>query len=334
MYDDGLNIIPIKADGSKQPRIRWAEYQTAPFPRNKLAQWFGVPGDPSGIAVVCGKTSGNLEILDFDLFRLWPLWCDRIPHSLLSTLPIVQTPDDGRHVYYRCDAVEGNLLLARNKAGEVLIETRGQGGYAIAPGSPPSTHPTGKPYRMEQGDLRAVPCITTEQRTVMLDAARGFNVYVEPPKPIKPIKPIKEKNVGSQATAVDEPAKYDVDLVRELYGEWPLPDEVRPGDDFNERVEWSDVLEPHGWTALRVANGVTYWRKPGSSGNEHHATTNYDDKDQLAVYSTSVEGFEASSGGSSRPYSKFAAYTILNHDGDFVEAAKKLQREGFGSNND
>jgi hypothetical protein len=33
--------------------------------------------DPSGIGVICGATSGNLEILDFDGVLIWD-WADRV----------------------------------------------------------------------------------------------------------------------------------------------------------------------------------------------------------------------------------------------------------------
>jgi len=43
---------------------------------------------------------------------------------------------------------------------EVLIETRGEGGYVLAPGCPPECHPSGKPYTMAHGRISATPQIT------------------------------------------------------------------------------------------------------------------------------------------------------------------------------
>ncbi|RPI29821.1 MAG: hypothetical protein EHM61_00315 [Acidobacteria bacterium] len=65
------------------------------------------------------------------------------------------------HLYYRADGVAGNQRLAFRRASEdaakVLIETRGEGGYVIAPGSPPACHPSGKSYQLRQGSFDAIP---------------------------------------------------------------------------------------------------------------------------------------------------------------------------------
>jgi hypothetical protein len=45
----------------------------------------------------------------------------------------------------------------------------------------------------------------------------------------------------------------------------------------------------------------------------------------LYVFSSNAHPFE-----DGRGYSKFAAYAVLNHRGDYVRAAKTLQAEGYG----
>ncbi|MCR4338771.1 MAG: YfjI family protein, partial [Gemmatimonadaceae bacterium] len=55
------------------------------------------------------------------------------------------------------------------------------------------------------------------------------------------------------------------------------------------------------------------------------ATTNYHDSDLLYVFSTSVAEFTPEEG-----YSKFRAYALLNHGGDFTAAARALKAEGYG----
>jgi hypothetical protein len=44
----------------------------------------------------------------------------------------VQTPSDGRHLYYRCETIAGNLRLAQrlgvDETPETVIETPGEGG--------------------------------------------------------------------------------------------------------------------------------------------------------------------------------------------------------------
>jgi putative DNA primase/helicase len=99
----------------------------------------------------------------------------------------------------------------------------------------------------------------------------------------------------------------------------------RPGDDYNTRFSWNDVLAPHGWQLVTERQGVGYWQKPGASGKEHHATTNYKGSDCLYVFSplTSLPHKQG--------LTKFAAYTYLNHDGDFSAATKLLAAEGYVS---
>ena len=59
----GLSVIPIKADGTKAPAIKWKGSQSRKPTPAQIRKWF--KGNV-GLAVVAGKLSGNLEILDFD----------------------------------------------------------------------------------------------------------------------------------------------------------------------------------------------------------------------------------------------------------------------------
>lgn len=98
-----------------------------------------------------------------------------------------------------------------------------------------------------------------------------------------------------------------------------------PGDDFNARESWAKILEPHGWTALRDGDDVIYWRRPGKTDESHAATTNHLNSDRLHVFSSNADPFEPDCS-----YSKFSAYALLNHSGDFYAAAADLRRRGYG----
>jgi hypothetical protein len=160
----GLSVIPVRADGTKAPALAsWKDYQSRPPTDAELERWFTPRGSfASGVAVVCGAVSGNLEVLDFDdadTFRAWAAVVDLQCPGLLDRLPQVETPGGGRHVYYRVPGrVPGNQKLARSRDGSVLVETRGEGGYVLAPGCPPACHPSGRTYRHVRGlPLTAVP---------------------------------------------------------------------------------------------------------------------------------------------------------------------------------
>jgi hypothetical protein len=75
---------------------------------------------------------------------------------------------------------------------------------------------------------------------------------------------------------------------------------------------------------VRVVDEETYWRRPGKRGPGHSATTNYRGLDYLYVFSVATV-FEPE-----KAYSKFAAYTILEHGGDFSAAARTLAAQGYG----
>lgn len=150
----GLSVIPILADGSKKPVYAWKRFQSTPATPALLTQWFA-GADNFGLAIVCGQVSGGLEVIDFDDARTFEQWRELVGQELpglLARLPVVRTPSGGAHVYYRCAKPEPNRKLAWPAAGDkALIETRGEGGYVLAPGCPPACHPSGCLYELVSG---------------------------------------------------------------------------------------------------------------------------------------------------------------------------------------
>jgi hypothetical protein len=103
---------------------------------------------------------------------------------------------------------------------------------------------------------------------------------------------------------------------------------VYPGDDFNDRASWREILEPHGWVLDHESEGVGFWRRPGK-GSGHGATTNHNGNHTFYVFTCNASPFVQH--GS---YSKFGAYAVLNHAGDFTAAARALSRDGYGTRDD
>jgi putative DNA primase/helicase len=218
----------------------------------------------------------------------------------LEELPIVMTPSNGFHVYFRCEErVQGNQKLARRKGlegrPEVLIETRGEGGYTILPESPPECHPSKQPYFLVQGDLTKIPTVSGKERTLLLESSRALNEYADPKR------------------IISGPSN---------------PRGDRPGDDFNARTDWLEILQPHGWQKAGHRAEITYWRRPGKNRGIS-ATTNFGGTDLFYNFSSNGHPFEANTA-----YSKFAAHTSLNHKGDFTAAAADLRDKGYGNTGD
>jgi putative DNA primase/helicase len=180
-----LSVIPIRADTTKAPSVEWKQFQQRPATANQLIRLFA--NGRYGIAILGGAVSGNLEILDFDRHAriIFPAWSELVEAEapgLLPQLPVIRTPGYGRHVYYRCRdvTIPGNTKLAMDPEAppkeRVLIETRGEGGYVLAPGCPPACHLTGRIYEHVSGpDLCHVPTISAEERAILIRCARSFN---------------------------------------------------------------------------------------------------------------------------------------------------------------
>lgn len=300
----GLSTIPIRHDGSKAPALdSWDEYQQRLPTEKELATYHK---NGCGLAIVCGTVSGNLEDIDIDepaLYEPWRALVETLAPGLLDRLPAVQTPSGGYAIPYRHDGPpDGSKKLACEKRWDAskgkdtaytLIETRADGGYFIIPPSPAACHPDKKPYVMLRGDLARVPTITSAERAILLDAARSFN-------------------------RVPEKEKAEPRLPGPTHG-------TRPGDDYNARAEWRDILERHGWALVYVRDGVGHWRRPGKAEGIS-ATTGYAGSTVLYVFSTNADPFE-----SDTSYTKFAAYTLLEHDGDYSQAARTLRLQGYGT---
>lgn len=104
----------------------------------------------------------------------------------------------------------------------------------------------------------------------------------------------------------------------------------RPGDDFNRRANWQEILEPHGWTVAGTAGETTYWTRPGKSRRDGISATTgrcrtEQSGDLFYNFSTGGAPFDADTA-----YSKFAAHTLLNHGGDFAASASGLREGGYG----
>lgn len=264
-----------------------------------------------GIAVIGGAVSGGVEIIDLDNWDVvapWTALVDEQAPGLLDRLVRVRSPRPGLHVYYRCAEFGGNQKLARvpdpakdNKEPKTVIEVKGAAGYCLAPPSPAACHPTGRPYKFAGAeDLTGIPAVTPDERHVMLSAARRLNAWERPGRP-----------------------EYSPAVRRTPAGGF-----LRPGDAFNSLADWADILGPHGWTwATWTGAGSDQWRRPGKSAGVS-ATTGFARSDLLYVFSTNAHPFEEGVW-----YTKFRAFALLSHGGDFRAAARDLAGQGYGSGN-
>lgn len=303
----GLCVVPPKEDGTKAPDAgpRWKQFQETRPDREQLRAWYAAGRD--GIGIVTGAVSGNVEGFEFDDADVYQTFRDTAEASDLDELVerieagyLERSPGGGYHWLYYCEEIAGNTTLAARPwtdepdvfGMKTLIQTRGEGGYIVIAPSGGRVHPSGRSYELLRGSVETIETITPDERRALFQLAAAFD----------------ERQRQEYRPATEPP---------------PI-DGNRPGDVFNAQADWREILEPHGWRAVYRRGDVTMWRRPGKDRGIS-ATTNWHDSDLLYVFSTSTP-FEADQG-----YSKYRAYAVLEHGGDWVAAARSLGKQGFGA---
>lgn len=320
-YAAGATPVPIRLDGTKAPIGTWKEHIVDRPGPEILNAFTGA----EGVAVLCGSTSGQLEMLEFEGVALadgvwdtveqaaaaegmWDLW-RRIVAGYYEA-----SPKGGVHLFFRVvdGPAAGNQKLAERPARpdewtdadaknqakghtpkRTLIETRGQGGYVIvAPTRWEASDPAGphgqRPWTLSWGSPATIAAITTAERDAIYRLCRrAHSMPLPPPAPDR----------------------------------LPIPEpggEERPGDRFARQTSWHDILVPHGWRWLYHHGDKDYWCRPGKTDRTVSATTTDGPDGHLYVFSTSTE-FD-----SEVPYTKFGALALLEHGGSHSAAASAL----------
>ena len=181
----GFNVIPI-VPGQKNPALlSWDKYQQEKPTEETLRTWF--PDNNRNVAIITGKISGNLTVLDIEkesaVQELLSLLRDKGYKSLYENLEkslCVRTPRGGRHYYFKSVTTYPSLKLAYDTPTmedgkpkpKILIETRGERGYALAPPSQISGH---GPYTVIHGNPKDICFFTLEEMDLLFDCCKSFN---------------------------------------------------------------------------------------------------------------------------------------------------------------
>lgn len=117
-------------------------------------------------------------------------------------------------------------------------------------------------------------------------------------------------------------AKPPLRIVDRPIGE-PDTSGERPGDRFTRETDWSEILT--GWRLLSSRGAERKWQRPDNGIPKQtpgcSATTGGGGYDVLYVFSSNAPPFKAN-----ESYSKFRAYSLLEHGGDDKAAASALGR--------
>jgi len=141
--EQGISVIPVNT--TKVPALPgWKTYQEQAMPLEDVARLFSTA---PGIAVIAGKVSKGLEVIDVDTkndltgslgAEFLQLLEDNLPPEQYQALRQVRNPSGGYHLLYRSQEPAGNTKLAsrpttaqereQNPKKQVRgqIETRGQ----------------------------------------------------------------------------------------------------------------------------------------------------------------------------------------------------------------
>ena len=154
LYEMGLTLIPLGTAGEKAPpylvqrhgsqeeadaawpktaRERWADWQRFDPPESQITEWIlKYPG--CNFAAVTGK---QINVVDADDEAA----IEFVQNNLTRTPWMVRT-GKGAHFYYQTSP----SLIIKNSSDRSKIDTRGVGGYVVAPGS---AHISGRRYELE-----------------------------------------------------------------------------------------------------------------------------------------------------------------------------------------
>jgi Bifunctional DNA primase/polymerase, N-terminal len=292
----GLCVVPPRGYGEKNPVGQWKQFQKRLPTQSELDTWYY--SERLGIGLLCGAVSGNLEPLDFDDEAVYLRYVqaaracglgelvDRVEAGYLES-----TPSGGRHWLVYVPVAGGNVKLASRpkEAGEMR-------------------HPKDKvktliETRGEGGYLVVAPThghVHDSLRPYVLTSG-GFASIVT-------------------LTEAERDALHTLARTFDL-----MPRAAKNGRGGYGRVQsgydasttWAQVLEPEGWSRCSDDGEVTQWTRPGKDCGVS-ATTNYGGYDLLYVFTSSTE-FEPN-----KSYTRFAAYAVLAHGGDFTAARKSL----------
>lgn len=139
--EKGLNVMPLKPR-SKFPSLdEWKKYQTEKYTGDFAP-------DQNG-AVICGKSSGNLVVIDLDDRNLQTIFDDW--ERLKKETLVVETGKKGYHIYVKPkEKLPERSIRATNEKGQHL-DIQSHGTYVLIPGS---IHPdTGEEYKIISSTL-------------------------------------------------------------------------------------------------------------------------------------------------------------------------------------
>lgn len=304
--DSGLCVLPAILEEKRPALPGWKQYQRRLPTERQVRAWFA---EDVPLCVLAGAVSGHLEMIDFDfegeLFDRWRELVTSESDNLFDRLVIERSQSGGRHVVYRCESpVSGNRKLAQRT---MIVD---------------SAEP------IEFGGKRHVSRRVKDhfQVTLTLIETRGEGgLFLCAPTPGYVLEQGSFERIpllseSERSLLIEAACALNEAIPSASSAQAQETGSGRPGDDFNERGDIREILIRHGWARVRGGENE-YWRRPGKTSG-WSATL----RDRvLYVFSSNAAPFEPE-----RSYAPFSVYALLEHSGDFAQAATALRETGYG----
>lgn len=310
LLNEGVSLMPVrdkeevvygKIRKVKTPYELWEKYKVEIASRQELFHKMD-KYNTNAVAAVCGKVSGNLEVIDIDVkyesgvdARLFNDLRTMYP-DLLARLRVHKSPSGGYHILYRVEPgfiVPGNQKLAKRPATDeellispkekvkCFIETRGEGGYIMMPPSMGYTIAKNNP----------IPTISAAERNSIITLASCYNRVVKVDKP--PKTPFNDN----------------------YYSENPF-------EHFNNSPEGESVLLDYGWKFAGNSGDYVHYTRPGK---EDGISASFIKSKRVFYIFTSNSELE-----NERGYRPATILSILRHGNDAKQTFQDLVRRGYG----
>lgn len=297
VHDFGFNVTAIKG-GTKRPGHAWECWQSARQTLNDVnaLPWYGA----SGLGVISGV--GGLRIFDFDDCPE-PGPAVRVLNAmgLDSSYPWFWPSGSGKGwgIAVRCDGELPAGVLSSNGKGPGVYKAPGVGFDHLElrwrdcqTVLPPSQHPEGPGYQWRNGAPGEPPAVVTPEQVL-----RAFLA-------------VTRREPADQAPAEPHTAAAE-----------PGEAEERAGDLYARTHSWRDILEPLGWKYVATHGKRVLWTRPGKDPKDGWSAATGGDFDGLWVWSEAGDVAPFTPGVR---YSRYAAYALLYHGGDYTAAARAI----------
>jgi len=268
-----------------KPKGTWSPYQKRRPTADEVAQWVGA--GVQSIACVFGAVSGNAELIDFDTHgdqNWYDEWSDMAGDPVKRLGLAFQRTGKGYQVAYRCATIEGNQKLAQLSHTETMIETRGEGGYALLP---PSLHPSGRRYELLSGRFSQLPMIHTDIRSHLLDCARLLS----------------KVRFSEPSQKAPESATFNASGANEVAAA------------YNAKHSIEAALQRYNYTQQG-----SRWSRPGKA--DSLGVTVFDDGKAYAYSSNDRLAADRCGVGGNRPFSAFDLFAYYEHNEDYSAATR------------